>query len=150
MKSDVAAGLINATWPVLVVNESGTIQNANPAAAQVFGSSLPGGSTALASIWLPENALSTPEFLSRWERAPAAMSRLMLMGIGGAHVSYQACICSLLDNGQKYFIFQLFPPPVAATAKTRPGPWMPGWRTSKSWIARCNWRARFRWISTTR
>ena len=122
MKLDVAAGLINAAWPVLVVNESGTIQNANPAAALVFGSSLPGGSTALASIWLPENALSTPEFLSRWERAPASMSRLTLMGIGGAHVSYQAFICSLLDNGQKFFIFQLFPPPItAAPAENKAG-----------------------------
>jgi len=37
---------------------------------------------------------------------------------GGAHLAFQACICSLLEGGQKYFVFQLLPQqPAVADSK---------------------------------
>jgi two-component system cell cycle sensor histidine kinase/response regulator CckA len=109
MKSDVVLGLVNAAWPVFVVNESGTIHSANPAAAHVLGASVSGSAASLSSIWLAENEVPSAEFLAHWERAPAAIAQIKLLGQGGAHLSFQACICSLHDAGQKYFIFQLLP-----------------------------------------
>ncbi len=119
MKSDAVLGLVNAAWPVFVVNESGTIHSANPAAAHVLGASVAGSAASLSSIWLAENDVPSAEFLAHWERAPAAMAHIKLLGQGGAHLMFQACICSLLDGGQKYFIFQLLPQqqPAVADAK---------------------------------
>jgi len=118
MKSDVVLGLVNAAWPVFVVNESGTIHSANPAASHVLGASLSGSAASLSSIWLAENDVPSAEFLAHWERAPVAMTQVRLLGQGGAHLSFQACICSILDGGQKYFVFQLLPqPPAVADSK---------------------------------
>ncbi len=118
MKSDVVLGLVNAAWPVFVVNESGTIHSANPAASHVLGASLSGSAASLSSIWLAENDVPSAEFLAHWERAPVAMTQVRLLGQGGAHLAFQACICSILDGGQKYFVFQLLPqPPAVADSK---------------------------------
>ena len=53
MKAEVALGLENAGWPVLLVNSSGAILRANPAAVQAFGSTLE-GEMPLSAIWASE------------------------------------------------------------------------------------------------
>src|SRR5581483_7432561 len=97
MKSDVVSGLAKAAWPAFLVNEAGVIQEANPAAVQAFGQALGNGSASLASIWLAENDASPSEFLARWERSPAAMVQLKLLGTGGVSLVHQTCVCTLTD-----------------------------------------------------
>jgi PAS domain-containing protein len=43
--------LENAGWPALLVDESGTILRANPAAVKTFGPVLEGEAPLLSSIW---------------------------------------------------------------------------------------------------
>jgi two-component system cell cycle sensor histidine kinase/response regulator CckA len=118
MKSDVVAGLSNASWPVLLVDEAGVIQNANAAAIQVFGASLNNGSTPLAALWLAENEGNCAGFLSRGELAPAAPVHLKLKGAGGAGVAFLACVCAVKDDGKKYYLLQLLPGKTVVEAKT--------------------------------
>ena len=107
MKSDVVSGLASAAWPALLVDKTGMIHNANPAAVAAFGPALGKGATPLASIWLAENDVSPVEFFARWELSPTAVVSLKLLGLGGVSLTHQACICALAEGGQKYFLLQL-------------------------------------------
>src|ERR1700728_41664 len=107
MKSDVVDGLLNASWPVLVVEESGIIRNANMMAVQALDPTLANGSTPMGSIWPPDNQGSPAQFLADWELAPTAPVRLNLRGSGGAKVSFQIYICLLLEDGKKNYLLQL-------------------------------------------
>ena len=80
MKSDAFAALMNASWPVLLVDESGLIHNANTVAAQTFGPGATNGSTPLSSFWLPANEASVTRFLIAWETSPTALTPLKLRG----------------------------------------------------------------------
>ncbi len=109
MKSDVVLGLLNASWPVLLVDGAGMIQSANAMAAQAFGPAAGGGSASLTSIWPAENDVAPAQFLARWETAPAPTTRVRLRGVAGADLTYLACICLLPENGKNYFLLQLLP-----------------------------------------
>jgi nitrogen-specific signal transduction histidine kinase len=110
MKSEVVQGLARAGWPVLLVDEAGVVRSANPAAAQAFGATFAQGSAPLALVWLAENESAPEEFLARWERAPGTMPAVKLLGEGGVTNTYQACLCSLVENLEKRFLLQLLPP----------------------------------------
>ena len=121
MKQDALNGLASAGWPVLLLDGAGTILNANPAAAAMFGPAAEPGAV-LAAIWLAENDASPPDFLARAERNPSAMLPVKLLGAGGVPASYSACLCTTIDSLEKRFVLQLLPPsPEARSAATEAG-----------------------------
>ena len=70
MKSEVAFGLENAAWPVLLVNSSGAILRANPEAVKAFGSTLE-GEMPLSAIWASENGPMAEQFILQWDNKPS-------------------------------------------------------------------------------
>ena len=121
MKMDALNGLASAGWPALLLDGAGTILNANPAAAALFGPAAEPGAV-LAAIWLAENDASPPDFLARAERNPSAMLPVKLLGAGGLPASYSACLCTTIDSLEKRFLLQLLPPsPEARSAATEAG-----------------------------
>ena len=121
MKADVVYGLLNASWPVLIVDEAGVIQNANPAAVEVFGPSVANGSTPLISLWLAENDGTPAQFLARWKLSPATPVRLKLLAAGGLTLAYQASVCPVPDAEKKDFLLQLLPDNIAPEVKATSG-----------------------------
>src|SRR5271170_7910243 len=103
MKSEVVDGLLNASWPVLLVDESGIIRNANTTAVQTLDPTLANGSTPFVTIWPPDNEGSPTQFLAEWELAPTSQVRLNLRGPGGVKVSFQVSICILPEEGKKAY-----------------------------------------------
>ncbi len=110
MKPEVVSGLVNANWPVLLLDEAGVIHSANPAAAQAFGPQAAAGSAPLANFWLAENPVSPADFLAAAGSAPGVFLPIKLLGQGGISQSYQACVCSASGDGRKQFVLQLMPP----------------------------------------
>lgn len=108
MKSEVALGLENAGWPVLLVNSSGAILRANPAAVEAFGSSLE-GEMPLSAIWASENGPLAEQFILQWDNSPAAPGPLKFCVKDGGVRSFLTSICPLPDGSEKFFILQLLP-----------------------------------------
>jgi two-component system, cell cycle sensor histidine kinase and response regulator CckA len=119
MKSDVVYGLVNATWPVILVDEAGGIHNVNPAALRAFGPSLTDGTGTLQALWAPENPGTVEELFSRCAGQAQVNVPLKLLGKGGKTLSHSAGICSILDEGKKYFLLQLLPEVAAAPGETK-------------------------------
>jgi len=117
MKSEVAFGLENAAWPVLLVNSSGAILRANPEAVKAFGSTLE-GEMPLSAIWASENGHMAEQFVLQWDNQPAAPGPLKFCMKDGAVRAFFTSICTLTDGPEKLFVFQLFPnnAPAAAPA----------------------------------
>src|ERR1700756_1871881 len=103
MKSDVVFGLSNASWPVLLVEETGIIQNANEKAAAALGLRLANPLTTLGSIWLTETKPS--DFLARCETSGPTWVRLK--GADGTPLSFQAWVTGFTEEGKKTFLLQL-------------------------------------------
>jgi len=118
MNSDVVLGLSEAAWPVLLLDEAGMVESANPAAVRVFGSALAGGPAPLASVWPAENGVSAEQFLALCEQPATAAVPLKLQGPGGIGLSYLACVCAISDGGKKRLLLQLLPPAPPAEAKS--------------------------------
>jgi two-component system cell cycle sensor histidine kinase/response regulator CckA len=119
MKSEVALGLENAGWPVLLVNSSGAILRANPAAVGTFGSTLE-GEMPLSAIWASENGPLAEQFILQWDNSPSAPGPLKFCVKDGAVRSFLTSICPLADGPEKLFILQLLPDapaPVATSPK---------------------------------
>jgi nitrogen-specific signal transduction histidine kinase len=123
MKSEVAFGLENAGWPVLLVNSSGAILRANPAAVEAFGSTLE-GEMPLSAVWASENGPLAEQFILRWDNSPSAPGPLKFCVKNGGVRSFLTSICPLTDGPEKLFILQLLPdnappppPPPPANAK---------------------------------
>lgn len=114
MKSDAVFPFEAAAWPALLVNAAGTVVRANPAAAKVFGPAIEGEAPALSAIWSGENSMTAEQFLSHWERSPAATATLKFRVKGGANQALVVSLCSFSRDSQKYFIFQMFPDNVAS------------------------------------
>lgn len=109
MKSDVVSGLLNASWPVLLLDETGVIQTANATATQRLGLNLSASPTSLASIWMGDNNTTPAQFLARPDSSLAVAAPLKLQGAGGVALLHQAMVCSFVDEGKKYFLLQLLP-----------------------------------------
>jgi CheY-like chemotaxis protein len=107
MKADVAFGLENAGWPALLVDGSGAICRANPAALGLFGPVVAGDAARLAAVWSPENSSGADQFLAQWERSGTATVPLKFRGNGGQVVSYLTSICGFTQDGGKYYLLQL-------------------------------------------
>lgn len=110
MKPESVFSLENAAWPALLVNGSGSILQANAAAKTVFGAAVNGDSAQLASIWLPENGGSAPDFLARWEQTPSAVRRLLFRTASGAVAAYSTAACQFGgQDGAGNILLQLLP-----------------------------------------
>ena len=119
MKSEVAFGLENAGWPVLLVNSSGAILRANPAAVKAFGSTLE-GEMPLSAIWASENGPMAEQFILQWDNSPSPPGPLKFCGKDGAVRPFLTSICTLTDGPEKLFVFQLFPNAAPAASPTAP------------------------------
>src|SRR5690242_153139 len=120
MKFDLGFALDNAGWPAFVVDDSGIVRHANQAAVNTFGAVIGGGPALSASIWSPESDFTPEEFLAKSDRSSTPMTPLKLRVKGGATTQFTAYVCSLVRDGQKFFLFQLLndntPAPTAEPA----------------------------------
>src|SRR5690348_7845159 len=119
MKAEVALGLENAGWPVLLVNSSGAILRANPEAVKAFGSTLE-GEMPLSAIWASENGPMAEQFILQWDNKPSPPGPLKFCMKDGAVRAFLTSICTLTDGPEKLFVFQLFPGTAPAVAPTAP------------------------------
>jgi two-component system cell cycle sensor histidine kinase/response regulator CckA len=116
MKSEVAIGLENAGWPVLLVNSSGAILHANPAAVEAFGPTLE-GEMPLSAIWASENGPMAEQFILQWDNSPFPPGPLKFCVKGGGVRAFLTSICTLTDGPEKFFILQLLPNVAPAAPK---------------------------------
>ena len=107
MKPEVVFGLENATWPALLVNPSGAVTLANTAAKNVFGAALATVPSQLSAIWSPENGGGAVEFISLWQKSPAAVTTLKFKTSGGATATFSTAICQFSNAGEQWFVLQL-------------------------------------------
>jgi signal transduction histidine kinase/CheY-like chemotaxis protein len=113
MKSDVVFLLENACWPALLVDGTGTILRASPAAVKVFGQVLEGESPLLSAIWSPENASTAEQFFVQWERSPTPTVALKFRVKSGGTSAFTVSLCSFGKDSQKFFVAQLLTEGVA-------------------------------------
>ncbi len=112
---DAIEVLSAASWPVLLVDQSARVREANAAAAEFFGEKVEGGAAPLVALWTNENGVDPAGFLDRVTAGKSLTAVLKLRGKGLAITPFNASVCSLEQNGAKCFLFQLFPnPPVGA------------------------------------
>jgi two-component system cell cycle sensor histidine kinase/response regulator CckA len=119
MKADWVFTLDHAGWPAFLVDGASVICRANEAAVKMFGTPLEGASPQLSAIWSPDNDNTADQFLAQWERSPVPNVSLKFRSKGGSTITQTASLCAFANDGQKYFIFQLFPDKAAATAETK-------------------------------
>src|SRR5579871_2161941 len=110
MKSEVAFTLENAGWPVLLVNSSGAILRANPAAVQTFGPTLE-GEMPLSAIWTSENGHMAEQFLLKWDSKPSPPGPLKFCVQGGGVRTFVTGIYPVKEDQDKLFLMQLLPNP---------------------------------------
>ncbi len=107
MKSDFFL-LEHAPWPVLMVEEAGTIRRANPVALALFGSVIEGERALLTAIWSADNNFSAAQFLAQTAHPPSGLVNLKFSIKGGTTVSFATYLAQGVRDEQKYFTFQLF------------------------------------------
>ncbi|MDB6021218.1 MAG: putative Histidine kinase [Pedosphaera sp.] len=120
MKSDVVFGLLNASWPVLLVEDTGIIQNANAKAAEAFGTSFENSLVTLGSFWLPENNMTPAAFLTKCDGSPANPVAIRLRGKSGSPLPASALVSNFVVEGKKCFLLQFIPESAATAASTAP------------------------------
>ena len=120
MKIDFA--LENSGWPALLVDDTGTIKRANQAAVNLLGLAVGSDTTLLASVWAPENGMTSEHFIARCERAPASLMTLQYLAKSGGSEAYETHVCSWIHDGQRFFVFQLFRLKPAAIESTKIAP----------------------------
>lgn len=121
MKFDLPFSLDHAGWPAFVVDQSAIVRHANPAAVAAFGTVMEGEPSLAASIWSVDIDLTPEEFLAKVERSSTPMTQLRFRVKGGTIASFNTYVCSLPKDGQKYFLFQLFPGVLAAPPEVPAG-----------------------------
>ena len=122
MKPDVVFILENAGWPALLLDGSGTILRANPAAVKTFGPVLEGESPSLSAIWSAENGTTAGQFLAQWGLSPAGTVALKFLVKGGGTSVFSISICSFNREGEKFFIFQADPEAAAGDGAKNQSP----------------------------
>jgi two-component system cell cycle sensor histidine kinase/response regulator CckA len=121
MKSEVALGLENAGWPVLLVNSSGAILRANPAAIKAFGPTLE-GEMPLSVIWASENGPMAEQYILQWDNSPAAPGPLKFCMKDGSVRPFLTSISTITDGPEKLFVLQLLPNTAPAPPVPTPVP----------------------------
>jgi len=106
MKPDVVFILENAGWPALLLDGSGAILRANPAAIRAFGPVLEGETPSLSAIWSAENGTTPEQFLALQELSPAGTVALKFLVKGGGTAVFSTAICPFSMEGGKFFVVQ--------------------------------------------
>jgi two-component system, cell cycle sensor histidine kinase and response regulator CckA len=119
MKSELALGLENAAWPVLLVDAAGAIAGANPAATRLFGFPNDGPTPSLPAIWSPDNQAPAEKLLAQWEQAPPASMPLRFRAKSGNTLEYLVSVCALAREGKQHFLLQLLPAPAPAKLEAK-------------------------------
>ncbi|MFO1476046.1 MAG: ATP-binding protein [Verrucomicrobiota bacterium] len=122
MKPEVVFALENAAWPALLLDGTGVILRANPAAVKWFGAVLEGEAPRFSALWAGENGSTAEQFLAQWERAPVGVVSARLRSRGGTASSVSLSICSLTKDGQKFFVIQLPPETAGGDESKSHGP----------------------------
>ncbi len=117
---DAIAVLSAASWPVLLVDQSARIREANAAALEFFGEKVEGGAAPLVALWTNENGADPAGFLDKVTAGKSLTTPLKLRGKGIAITPFNASVCSLDQGGAKCFLFQLFPNSPVAAGAARP------------------------------
>ncbi|MDX1953434.1 MAG: ATP-binding protein [Verrucomicrobiota bacterium] len=107
MKSDLMFVLDTASWPALLVEDSGTVRRASEGAKALFGTVLE-GAPSLSAIWAKENETAAELFLQKWERSPSSVTALKFRVKDGSIVSYQVHIARFQTDSKKVYVLQLF------------------------------------------
>jgi two-component system, cell cycle sensor histidine kinase and response regulator CckA len=111
MMPDAVAGLEQAGWPVIVTDDAGGIRHANPAARNVFGPALEGAAPQLAAAGWPEGQRGLTEFISRNSAPTVPPVMIRLQNKDGKSLSCFVSLCVLVKDGNRTFVFQIFPQP---------------------------------------
>jgi two-component system, cell cycle sensor histidine kinase and response regulator CckA len=121
MKSDALFTLENAVWPAMLIEQAGTIRRANAPAINLFGPVVEGETALLGSIWAQENECPAQQFLTRADLPLSGMIPVKFRVKGGITVEFSTAVCPVSREGQKYFLFQIFPAaPAGSPEKTAP------------------------------
>ena len=117
MKSEIAFQLENASWPAFLVTPTGVLEDVNAAAQVLFGDRLK--NREFADIGEAETASST--FLAMCGSFTTPMMPLKFRNGEGKPITFLTSIAALTLGQQKYFLFQLFPPPGSTGWKAADG-----------------------------
>src|SRR5688572_5646404 len=117
MKAEIVFQLENASWPAFLVTPTGVLEDVNVAAQVLFGDRLK--NREFADIGEAETASST--FLAMCDNFTTPMMPLKFRTGEGKPVTFLTSIAALSLGPQKYFLFQLFPPPGSAGWKAADG-----------------------------
>ncbi len=109
MKPDLMFVLDNAGWPGLLVNESGNILRANPAALQTFGPLGEGSVSLNASIWFKGNSSTAEAFLASAARGQTSVTIVKLRQKDGTIGTFQGVGCSFQRDGKNACLIQFLP-----------------------------------------
>jgi nitrogen-specific signal transduction histidine kinase/CheY-like chemotaxis protein len=112
--------LENASWPVLLIDGQGIILLVNQPAEMVFGLIIEGKTSLTDSLWVPENSLTTAQFLERMAVPQRNAATLKLRGKGGEIYPFDAYGFPLLWQGKKCYVLQLFDSKVPAPPQAAP------------------------------
>ncbi len=107
VKSDLPFILENANWPAILLDGTGNIRRANPAAIQFFGAVLGGEGLHLKTIWGEGNPTTAEAFLQRWTQAPVPVMNLSFKVKGGAQRPYATSLCVSGRDEHKLFTMQV-------------------------------------------
>lgn len=98
-----------ASWPVLLVDKSANVRQANAAAVDIFGGKVEGSNAPLSALWTNENGADPAGFLERVNGSRGVTTPLKLRGKGIAILPFNASACVVENRGEKSYLFQLFP-----------------------------------------
>ena len=107
--------------PRCLLDGSGTILRANPAAVKTFGPVLEGEAPLLSAIWSAENGMTPEQFLAQWGHSPAGTVALKFLVKGGGTGVFSISICSFSKDGEKFFVFQAAPETAAGGRRKKSG-----------------------------
>ena len=106
--------LESASWPVLVVNATGEVAQANVFARAVFGGADGLPPKRLVSIWTFENGCSAEQFLRQLDSGSTFTFPLKLQTTKEGLVAFVVHISQWLRDEKKEFVFQVHSRPSAA------------------------------------
>jgi nitrogen-specific signal transduction histidine kinase len=119
--SELVFVLNNAEWPVLLLNQDGTIRHGNPAAIEAFGMAWQEGLPTLANIWSAENPRSAKNTLEEWKQTTKGTPLLKFRGTNGKDQPSLVSVCQFQHDNEDFFLLQLLPPP----PEPKPAPALP-------------------------
>lgn len=106
MMPDYMNCLRNADWPVIVVNGSGTILQANEAASRTMAARITEHSTHLRAVWAPSNPISPEAFADHLGRKHSFVVALEIMEKRGETGRFTAYVSTFTQSEEKLHVIQ--------------------------------------------